>query len=76
MMQHDPKWATFNSAYINEKVKFDLQNTFLDEPLEDSLITLFTYISIMRDPRASYNMVPEEVWNALLPDPDIIKLEN
>jgi hypothetical protein len=39
MMRHDPKWATFNSAYINEKVQFDLQNAFLDELLEDGLIT-------------------------------------
>lgn len=75
MMRHDLQWATFNSAYINEKVKFDLQNAFLDEPLEDGLITLFTYISITRDPRASYDIVPEEVWNALPPDPDIARLE-
>jgi hypothetical protein len=75
MMRHDPKWATFNSAYINEKVRFGLQNAFLDEPLEDGLITLFTHISITRDPRASYDMVPEEVWNALPPDPDIARLE-
>jgi len=37
-MRHDPKWATFNSAYINEKVQLHLQNAFLDEPTEDSLI--------------------------------------
>ncbi|RYO96122.1 hypothetical protein DL764_007526 [Monosporascus ibericus] len=74
MMRHDPKWATFNSASINEKVQFDLQNAFLDESLEDGLVTLFTRISIMRDPRASYDMVPEEVWNALPLDPDIAKL--
>ncbi|KAK3934127.1 hypothetical protein QBC46DRAFT_454414 [Diplogelasinospora grovesii] len=34
MMRHDPKWATFNSAYINEKVQFHLQNAVLDEPTE------------------------------------------
>ena len=75
-MRHDPKWATFNSAYVNEKVEFDLQNAFLDEPLEDGLIALFTHISITRDPRASYDMVPEEVWKALPPDPDIARLES
>jgi hypothetical protein len=75
MMRHDPKWATFNSAYINEKVEFDLQNAFLDEPQEDALITLFTHISITRDPRASYDMVPEEVRKALPSDPDIVRLE-
>ncbi|KAI6777633.1 uncharacterized protein J7T54_002767 [Emericellopsis cladophorae] len=75
VMRHDPKWATFNSAYINEKVEFHLQNAFLDEPMEDGLIKFFTHISIMRDPRASYDMVPEEVWRTLPPDPDIAALE-
>ncbi|KAF9784253.1 hypothetical protein IL306_007721 [Fusarium sp. DS 682] len=71
MMRHDPKGATFNSAYINEKVELHLQNAFLDEPMEDGLIKLFTHISIMRDPRASYDMVPDEVLNSLPPDPEI-----
>jgi hypothetical protein len=75
MMRHDPKWATFNSAYINEKVQFHLQNAFLDEPTEDGLIKLFTHISLTRDPRASKNMVPAEVWRDLPPDPEIIQLE-
>lgn len=75
MMRHDPKWATFNSAYINEKVQFDLQNAFLDEPTEDGLIKLFTHISLTRDPRASRDMVPEEVWRDLPPDPEIVQLE-
>ncbi|KUI70859.1 hypothetical protein VM1G_06471 [Cytospora mali] len=74
-MRHDPKWATFNSAYINEKVQFHLQNAFLDEPTEDGLISLFTHISLTRDPRASRNMVPAEVWRDLPPDPEIVQLE-
>ena len=74
-MRHDPKWATFNGAYINEKVEFHLQNAFLDESMEDGLIKFFTHISIMRDPRASYDMVPDEVWSTLPPDPDIAELE-
>ncbi|KEY73695.1 hypothetical protein S7711_09571 [Stachybotrys chartarum IBT 7711] len=75
MMRHDPKWATFNSAYINEKVEFHVQNAFLEEPTEDGLIKLFTHISIMRDPRASYDMVPDEIWNSLPPDPRLAELE-
>ncbi|KAK3370950.1 FluG domain-containing protein [Lasiosphaeria ovina] len=75
MMRHDPKWATFNSAYINEKVQFDIQNVVLDEPSEDGLIRLFTHMSLMRDPRAAQDMVPEEVWSSLPPDPEIEELE-
>ncbi|KAK3940940.1 FluG domain-containing protein [Diplogelasinospora grovesii] len=75
MMRHDPKWATFNSAYINENVQFHLQNAVLDEPTEDSLIGMVSHIGLMRDPRASKDMVPDEVWDDLEPDPEIVALE-
>jgi hypothetical protein len=73
-MRHDPNWATFSSAYITEKVEFHLQNVFLDEPMEDGLIKFFTHISIMRDPRASYDMVPDAFLNNLPSDPKTIEL--
>jgi hypothetical protein len=75
MMRHDPKWATFNSAYINEKVGFHLQNAFLNEPTEDSLLAMLSHIGLMRDPRASKDMVPEEVWEMMPPDPEIEALK-
>ncbi|KAK3898542.1 hypothetical protein C8A05DRAFT_47176 [Staphylotrichum tortipilum] len=75
MMRHDPKWATFNSAYINEKVKFHLQNAFLEEPTEDSLLAMLSHIGLMRDPRASKDMVPDEVWEMMPPDPKIEALK-
>ncbi|KAK0701743.1 FluG domain-containing protein [Lasiosphaeria miniovina] len=61
MMRHDPKWATFNSAYINENVRFHLQNAFLEEPTEDSLLAMLTHIGLSRDPRASKDMVPNDI---------------
>ncbi|OAQ58761.1 FluG domain-containing protein [Pochonia chlamydosporia 170] len=76
MMRHDPKWATFNSAYINEKVQFHLERVVADEPTEDCLIDLFTHMSMTRDPRASQNMVPAEVLRKLPPDPEIAQLED
>jgi hypothetical protein len=75
MMRHDPKWATFNSAYINEKVQFHLQNAVLDEPTEDSLIGMLSHIGLMCDPRAAKDMVPDEVWAEMPPDPEILALE-
>jgi hypothetical protein len=75
MMRHDPKWATFNSAYINAKVKFHLQNAVLHEPHEDALIEMLTHISVTRDPRAGRDIVPAEVWRDLPPDPEIVELE-
>ncbi|KAK8000474.1 FluG domain-containing protein [Apiospora arundinis] len=70
-LRHDPKWATFNSAYINENIEFDTQNAFLDEPTEDALINLFTHVGMTRDPRARRKMVPKQVWESLPPDPEI-----
>ena len=74
-MRHDPKWATFNKSYINEKVQFDVQNAVLDEPSEDGLIQFWSHMSLMSDPRASSDMVPDEVWKEMPPDPDIQELE-
>jgi hypothetical protein len=75
MVRHDPKWATFNSSHINEKVQFHLQNAFLEEPTEDSLIGMLSHIGLMRDPCATKDMVPEEIWVEMPPDPDIVTLE-
>ncbi|KAL8310446.1 hypothetical protein RB597_010330 [Gaeumannomyces tritici] len=75
MMRHDPKFSTFHGAYLNERVKFDLQNTFLEEETENQLYKLFAHVSITRDPRAKRDMVPAEVWANLLPDPEIVELE-
>ncbi len=74
-MRHDPKWATFNRAYINEKVQFHVQNAVLDEPTEDGLIQFWSHMSLMSDPRATSDMVPDEVWEEMPPDPEIQELE-
>lgn len=74
-LRHDPKWATFNSAYINENIEFDTQNAFLDEPTEDALINLFTHVGMTCDPRARRKMVPKQVWETLPPDPEIEALK-
>lgn len=75
MMRHDPKWATFNSAYINEHVEFHLQNAYCNEPTEDALIAMLSHIDVMRDPRATSNMVPKEIWDRLELDPEVLELE-
>ncbi|PTB34918.1 hypothetical protein M441DRAFT_154576 [Trichoderma asperellum CBS 433.97] len=75
MMRHDPKFATFFNAYLNEFAKFDLQNAFLEEEKQVQLFRMFAHASLTRDPRASRNMVPKEVWENTPPDPDIVKLE-
>ncbi|KAK4119899.1 hypothetical protein N657DRAFT_649680 [Parathielavia appendiculata] len=76
MMRHDPKWATFSSAYINEKVGFHLQNAFLEEPTEDSLLAMLSHIGHMRDPRTRRDMVPDQVWDKMPPGPEIEALSS
>ncbi|KFA60187.1 hypothetical protein S40285_09803, partial [Stachybotrys chlorohalonatus IBT 40285] len=75
MMRHDPQFTTFHHAYLNEIVNFDLQNAFLEEEKESQLFRLFAHVSLTRDPRATADMVPKEVWANLPSDPDIVKLE-
>ncbi|RYO82108.1 hypothetical protein DL764_009661 [Monosporascus ibericus] len=75
MMRHDPQFVTFHHAYLNEIANFDLQNAFLEEEKESELFRLFAYVSLTRDPRATSDMVPEEVWANLSPDPEIVELE-
>ncbi|KAK4171226.1 hypothetical protein QBC36DRAFT_171591, partial [Triangularia setosa] len=63
-----------NSAYINEKVGFHLQNALLDKPTEDGLLVMLSHIGLMRDPRASKDMIPDEVWELMLPNQQIAAL--
>ncbi|KAI1419237.1 hypothetical protein F5Y12DRAFT_720951 [Xylaria sp. FL1777] len=63
--------ASFNNAYINEKVQFHLQSVILDEPSEDMLIALLTHIDLTRDLRARKDMVLNDVWRNMPPDENI-----
>ncbi|KAK7429834.1 hypothetical protein QQZ08_003679 [Neonectria magnoliae] len=75
MMRHDPQFATFQHAYLNENANFDLQNAFLEEEKQNQLFRLFAHVSFTRDPRATADMVPEEVWANLPLEPEIVELE-
>jgi len=74
-MRHNPKWATFYCAYINEMVQFHVQNAVLGEPTEDGLIKFWSHMSLMSDPRATSDMVPDKVWQEMPPDPEIEALK-
>lgn len=75
MLRQDPRFFTFQNAYLNQIAKFHLQNAFLEEEMEDQMFRLFAHVSLTRDPRATRDMVPPEVWENLHPDPEITKLE-
>ena len=75
IMRHDPRFFTFQDAYLNQNVEFDLQNALLGEEQEEELFRQFALTGLTRDPRARRNMVPEEVWARVPPDPEIQALE-
>ncbi|KAH7217566.1 hypothetical protein BKA60DRAFT_597113 [Fusarium oxysporum] len=59
-MRHDPRFFTFQDAYLNQNVKFDLQNALLGEEQEEELFRQFALAGLTRNPRATRNMVPSE----------------
>jgi hypothetical protein len=71
-MRHDPKSNIFK-AYLNERLKFDIQATFLERPSQDGLLRAFAHMSLTCDPYAPTS-VDSQMLNALLPDPKILKL--
>ncbi|KAK3937995.1 hypothetical protein QBC46DRAFT_365767 [Diplogelasinospora grovesii] len=50
-----------DAIYNQIMVEFDIQNAVLNKEPENGLIWDFTHISIMRDPRAAKDMVPDEI---------------
>ena len=51
-MRHDANSGVFNVAYLNEKVRFDVQAAFLERSSVDGLTRAFTHMSLTADPRA------------------------
>ena len=69
-MRHETNSNTFNEAYVNERVRFHVQNAFLERPSEDGLLKAFAHMGLTCDPRASRDYI-----GALPPDPKIAALE-
>jgi hypothetical protein len=74
-MRQDLNSGVFNAAYLNQKVRFDVQAAFLERLSLDGLTKAFTHMSLTADPRAPTN-VPDEILKALPPDLNIVDLEN
>jgi hypothetical protein len=74
-MRHDPYTGMFSGSYLNHRVRFNVQDAFLEEDLsDDGLTRIFTHMSITCNENAP-SRIPKEVINALPPDPEIVKLE-
>ena len=75
-MRHDPLTGVFNGAYLNVRVRFNVQDAFLENDVsDDGLIRAFTHMSIRCNPGAPKE-VPKEVRDQLLAaDPDVVDLK-
>jgi len=76
VMRHDPYTGVFNGAYINNSVRLNVQDAFLESDISgDGLTRAFKYISIQCNPGAPKE-VPRAVMEPLLAaDPDIANHE-
>ncbi|TGO45212.1 hypothetical protein BCON_0412g00040 [Botryotinia convoluta] len=76
VMRHGPFTGVFNGAYINNIVRFNVQDAFLESEIsDDGLTRAFTHMSIRCNPGVPKE-VPTEMMNSLLAvDPDVVNLE-
>ena len=72
-MRHDPNSGMF-SAYLKQRVRFDIQSAVMERPSVDGLTRAFTHISIWRDLRTPKN-IPKHIRDAIPPDQNILDLE-
>lgn len=74
VMRHNPQTEVFCGSYINEKIRFLVQDAVLNQPMDAGFLRIFTHMSLTCDSRAS-SSVPQEILNALPPDLKIEKLK-
>lgn len=74
VLRHNPQTGVFCGSYLNEKVRFIVQDAVLDQPTDAGLLRAFTHMSLTCDPRAPVN-VPDEILKTLPPDLEIATLE-
>ena len=71
-MRHEQNSAIFTGAYLNTRVRFDIQAAVMERPSVDGLTRAFTHMSITCDPRAPKD-VPQHIKDALPRDSRIVK---
>ncbi|KAJ8065098.1 hypothetical protein OCU04_005811 [Sclerotinia nivalis] len=75
-MRHDLFTGVFNGAYINNIVRFNVQDAFLESEIsDDGLTRAFTYISIRCNSDVPKEVPTEMIKSLLVADPDIVDLE-
>jgi hypothetical protein len=74
IIRHNPDSGISNSAYLNARVRFNIQLAVMERPSVDGLTRAFTHMSITCDPRAPKNG-PKHIRDVLPPNPKIVEWE-
>ena len=74
-MRHDLRWTTLFGAYLNKVIECDLVSSAFQKELQNKLISELMQVDIWHDPRATRDMVPDEVWEEMTSDPEIAALK-
>ncbi|KAF7870554.1 hypothetical protein EAF04_004298 [Stromatinia cepivora] len=73
IIRHNPFTGIFNKAYINNIIRFNIQNAFLENEISNSELTqAFTHISIRYNPGIPKEVLIEMMKSLLAADPDIV----
>ncbi|KAB8302114.1 hypothetical protein EYC80_005565 [Monilinia laxa] len=73
VMRYDPFTGVFNGAYINNIVRFNVQDAFLESEIsDDGLIRTFTYMSIRCNPGVPKEVPIEMIKSLLAADSDVV----
>ncbi|KAN0133029.1 Protein of unknown function (DUF3435) domain containing protein [Lactarius tabidus] len=75
IMCHNNHSNVFQDAYLSAHMKLDMQSAVLGEPPKTAVLNMLSHVGHSRDPHASSDMVPDDVWALLPPDPAIEALE-
>jgi hypothetical protein len=75
IMRHKNHSNVFQDAYLSAHVKLDVQSAVLGEPPHTAVLNMMSHVGPSRDPRASSDMAPDDVWALLPPNAEIEALE-
>ena len=76
IMRHDPFSGVFNGAYLNHRVRFNVQDAYLENDVsDDGLTRAFTHMSIRCHPGAPQRVPKSILERLLMADTEIRRLE-
>jgi hypothetical protein len=73
-MRHAPGKGVFQTSYLDDRVNFNTQMAFLEEPTDDGLTRVFRHMSLTCNPNAPVE-ISEDIAKKLPSDPKLVELK-